>query len=290
MEKQKSSTAEATSLPTGTPAAAVPPPAAAPSPSASLCEPEQRQITRLCADTGLSLMQHGAESALVESLVRRLGLALGVDHVQVAIMANALTITTLSERHCITTVRRNEDRGINMQMVTEVQRAVLRVEAGELGAEAYADALHGLQPLRYPRPLTAAAIGLSCACFARLAGADPASCAVAFVASGAAMYLRLHLAARHFNPLVTFFAAAFTATAIAAVGALYGIGRDPRIAMASSVLLLVPGFPLINGISDMVKGYINTGISRLVYGTLLAAATCGGILLAMSILKIGAWL
>lgn len=274
--------------PTGDSASALPTSNA--SASDNLCEPEQRQITRLCADTGLVLLQHGAESALVESLVRRLGQSLGVDQVQVAIMANALTITTLSERHCITTVRRNEDRGINMQVVTEVQRAVLRVEAGEMPAEAYAAALQALRPLRYPRTIMALVIGLSCACFARLAGADLASSLVALFASAIAMYVRLTLASRHFNPLVTFFAAAFVATTLAAIGALYGIGREPRIAMASSVLLLVPGFPLINGISDMVKGYINTGISRLVYGTLLAAATCGGILLAMSILRIGAWL
>ena len=52
-------------------------------------------------------------------------------------MANALTITTLSVDHCITTVRRNEDRGINMHIVTEVQRAMLDVEAGELDCASY---------------------------------------------------------------------------------------------------------------------------------------------------------
>ena len=105
--------------------------------SAAQPEPVQREITRLCIVTGLMLMQHGAESALVESLTRRLGLALGVRSVEVAIMANALTITTLSDDHCITTVRRNEDRGINMHMVTEVQRAVLTAEEGKLDAAGY---------------------------------------------------------------------------------------------------------------------------------------------------------
>jgi len=55
------------------------------------------------------------------------------------------------------------------------------------------------------------------------------------------------------------------------------------------VLLLVPGFPLINGVSDMVKGYINTGISRLVFALLLAGATCGGILLAMTVWNAWGW-
>ncbi len=251
--------------------------------SKSLSEPDQREITRLCIQTGLLLMQHGAESSLVENLIRRLGLGLGVSGVEVAIMANALTITTLSENHCITTVRRNEDRGINMHMVTEAQRAVLAVEAGELDRVAYRERLEAIQPHRYPRWQVALMIGLSCACFARLAGADWAGCGLTFVASTVAMIVRQLIAARHFNPLVTFFVTAFVATSIAGQGLLHEIGAMPRIAMASCVLLLVPGFPMINSVSDMVKGYINTGLSRGMMAVLLGSATSGGIFLAMTV-------
>jgi uncharacterized membrane protein YjjP (DUF1212 family) len=246
-------------------------------------EPEQREITRLCIETGLLLLQHGAESALVESVTRRLGLALGVERVEVAIMANALTITSLSEDHCITTVRRNEDRGINMHVVTEAQRAVLAVEAGELDLAGFRQRLKSIRPLRYPRWLVALLIGLSCACFARLARADLPGCALTFVASTVAMVVRQWLAARHFNPLVTFFAAAFVATSVAGQGLIYKIGDDPKLAMASCVLLLVPGFPMINSIADMVKGYINTGLARGVMALLLGGATSAGIMLAMTV-------
>ncbi|MEA7931734.1 threonine/serine exporter family protein, partial [Salmonella enterica subsp. enterica serovar Montevideo] len=40
--------------------------------------------------------------------------------------------------------------------------------------------------------------------------------------------------------------------------------QTPTIAMAASVLLLVPGFPLINSVADMFKGHINTGLARRV--------------------------
>jgi len=253
-------------------------------------EPVQREITRLCIETGLMLMQHGAESALVESVTRRLGLALGVRSVEVAIMANALTVTTLSENHCITTVRRNEDRGINMHMVTEVQRAALAVEAGELDCAGFRERIEAITPQRYPRWLVALMIGLSCACFARLAGADWLSCLLTFGAGTLAMMARQWFAARHFNPLVTFFAAAFVATSYAGQGVIYKIGSTPKIAMASCVLLLVPGFPMINSVSDMVKGYINTGLSRGMMAVLLGAATSAGIILAMTVWNVWGWL
>ena len=235
-------------------------------------------------------MQHGAEAALVEGTVRRLGVALGVDSVEIALMASAIVITTLSERHCITTVRRNQDRGINMHMVIEIQHIVLDAEAGVIDRDGCRARLEAISPLRYPRWLMALVVGVSCACFARLAGADPVSCLVTFVASASAMFFRLYLASLHFSPLINFFAAAFVATSIAGQSLLLGIGLAPKTAMAASVLMLVPGFPLIISVSDMVKGYMNTGISRWAVATMLSAATCGGILLATSVWNVWGWL
>ena len=60
--------------------------------------------------------------------------------------------------------------------------------------------------------------------------------------------------------------------------------------MAASVLLLVPGFPLINAVSDMVKGYVNTGISRGAMGVMLCAATCAGIILSTTVWNVWGWL
>lgn len=251
---------------------------------------EQHQITVLCLHSAILLMQFSAESVLVESVSRRMGLALGADRVEIGLTANGITITTLYGHERDTTVRRNIDRGINMQVVTEVQRIMLRAESGELDVDGVSQALNAVNHERYNRWLVAVMIGFSCACFARLAGADLASCALTFVASFTAMTIRHQLAHLHFNPLVNFAIAAFVATSITAQGLIHNFVGDPNIAMASSVLLLVPGFPMINSISDMVKGYINTGIARGMMGALLSTASCAGILLAMTTWNAWAWI
>lgn len=255
-----------------------------------LTDAEQHEVSRLCVKTSLMLMQHGAESVLVESVARRLGLALGVDQVDVALMANAITVSTTCGDRAQTLVRRNEDRGINMHVVTEVQRTMLDVEAGQLQADAVGARLDAIQPMRYPRGIVAVMIGLSCACFARLAGADLAGCTLTFVAAAIAMLVRQQLAHLHFSPIVNFAITAFVATSVALQGIAYEIGAKPKLALVASVLLLVPGFPLINAVSDMVKGYINTGLSRWTMATLLSLSTCGGIILAMAAWNIWAWL
>lgn len=255
-----------------------------------ISQTDQQDITQLCIETGQRLLQHGAESALVESMTRRLGIALGADRVEVALMANAILVTTLCQQQSFTTLRRSDDRGINMLIVTEVQRAVLDVEAQAIDRDQFRQRLDSISHWRYPRWLVALAIGVSCACFARLAGADAIACGLTFCASTAAMATRQWLAVYHFNPLVTFFIAAFVATSIAGQGVIYRWGHTPKLAMASCVLLLVPGFPMINAVSDMVKGHINAGVARGMMTMLLGGATSGGILLAMTIWNVWGWL
>lgn len=235
------------------------------------------------------LMQHGAESALVESMTKRVGKALGADATEIALMASAVTITTRYGGDCITTVRKVEDRGINMHLVISVQRAVLDLERGLIDTTHFIEAIYVITPFRYPKWLTALAIGTACACFARLAHADWLACSTTFVASTLAMIVRLQLASRHFNPLVNFFITAFVASSIAAQGCIYGIGSTPQVAMAACVLMLVPGYPMINAISDMVKGYINTGIARATMATMLSSATCLGIMLAANLWNVWGW-
>ena len=65
---------------------------------------------------------------MVEQLSTRTGLALGMDSVESSISANAVVLTTLSHGACLTTTRKNVDRGINMQVVTEVQHIVILAE------------------------------------------------------------------------------------------------------------------------------------------------------------------
>ena len=103
------------------------------------------------------------------------------------------------------------------------------------------------------------------------------------------MIVRQEIGHRHFNPLMNFAATAFVTTVVSAQAVIYGLGNSPFLVMASSVLMLVPGFPLINAVADMLKGYINMGIARFVMASLLTLATCLGIVAAMSLVGVWGW-
>ncbi|TCV99116.1 threonine/serine exporter family protein [Biostraticola tofi] len=250
----------------------------------------QRDITRLCIDCALLLLQHGAESMLVEQLATRLGKALGVGRVESSISANAVVLTTIADGYCMTSTRKNNDRGINMHVVVQVQHIVIMAEHRLLDAGDVAKRFAAIKPLRYPRWLMVTMVGLSCGCFSRLNGGDWQAFVITCLASGLAMYVRQVLTGRHMNPLINFCITAFVATS--AAGLLMrvpGLSSASPVAMPASVLLLVPGFPLINAVADMFKGHVNTGLARWTMASLLTLSTCIGIVMAMSLWGFGRW-
>lgn len=246
-----------------------------------MTESKQREITRLCARTAQLLLANGGESALVVSMATRLGYALGADNVECAITANAIVMTVIVNDHCLTTARRVSGHGVNMTIVSAVQRTVLSAEAGRYDIETVHQRLTDIPTSRYPDWLIAPAVAISCASFARLAHADWLSSAITGIAALAAMMIRQWLSAKHFNHFITFIATGFTATLIAGIAVKAGLNRSAQAMLAAAVLMLVPGFPLINALSDMLKGYMNLGIARWTLATVLTLGACIGIIFAL---------
>ena len=250
---------------------------------------QQKEITRLCIRAALLLLQHGAESTLIDQIAVRLGIALGMDSVECAFTPNAIVITTCYRDHYITTTRKNHDKGINMAVVTDVQHIVISAEQGTYDMQRVRQLLDAVKPVKYSRSLVVLMVGLSCASFAHLSGGDPLTCFITFVASALGMWIRQFLSARHYNPAIVFAVTAFVASMVSGMALKYDWGDNPHIALASSVLLLVPGFPLINALADILKGHVNMGISRWVVATVLTFSTCLGIVLALSLLNTSSW-
>ncbi|USD40822.1 threonine/serine exporter ThrE family protein [Vibrio sp. SCSIO 43135] len=250
---------------------------------------KQRAVSRLVAQSGQMLLAHGAESTLVGDISRRIGLAAGMDEVELSLSASSLVVTTVYQDHCITTARRSPDRGINMRVITQIQRICIMMEKGILDHSLAQTKLNQISPERYNRWLVVFMIGLSCAAFSRLAGGDLGVFTMTFIASSVGMVVRQEIGHRHFNPLLNFSITAFVTTIISAQAVVFSIGNHPSLAMASSVLMLVPGFPLINSVADMIKGYINMGIARFVMASLLTLATSLGIVAAMSVIGVWGW-
>ncbi|AAZ19539.1 possible ThrE family exporter, large subunit [Psychrobacter arcticus 273-4] len=258
---------------------------------------QQQHITRLCVRCGLLLMQYGAESAVVVDLSKRLGLALGMNSVECSLNFNAITLTTICDERCITTTRDTINQSINVNVLVQIQQIVNKTEStidnAELKSELTDRTTLAFDELDnksvYPTWLVGVFVGASCAAFAYLNGGSWSITAVTFIAGMVAMFTRIYLSKHHFNPFIAVIVTAFIASLIGATTYYFDIGNNADIAVASSVLLLVPSFPLINSFSDILKGYVNIGVGRAVFTYMLTLSACVGIVMALVLLRIQHW-
>lgn len=258
---------------------------------------QQQRITRLCVRCGLLLMQYGAESAVVVDLTKRLGLALGMNSVECSLNFNAITLTTICDERCITTTRDTINQSINVNLLVQIQQIVNKTEdtitempiSSDKLTDFTTSAFDELDKTVYPPLLVAVFVGTSCAAFAHLNGGSWSITAVTFIAGLVAMLTRIYLSKHHFNPFITAIVTAFIASLIGATTYYFDIGNNADIAVASSVLLLIPSFPLINSLSDILKGYVNIGVGRAVFTYMLTFSACVGIVMALVLLRIQHW-
>lgn len=252
---------------------------------------EQVKATRAIIKASTLMLEFGAESTLIESTAQRLGKALGVDSVEVSLIPSAIVLTTLANKQnqFVTTTRRAHHKPINMSIVCDVQKMCHDVEKEKRDANFVLKTIKEIQPNYYNRWLVVFMVGLSCASFAYLYGADWQAFAITFVASAIAMFTRQELARRKFVMIITFMITAFVATSIAGIGHIMQLSNTSNIALSASVILLAPGFPFVNSVLDAVKGYLAMGWGRWMQAVLLTVATSIGIVLALAVLNLKGW-
>ncbi|HKJ30683.1 MAG TPA: threonine/serine exporter family protein [Balneolales bacterium] len=258
------------------------------SPVENLSREELTDVIDLALWAGQLLLQYGATSRRVEETVHQIGTALGCDWLDVLVSYNAITVSSNSGGDFRTKIRRVVNRGVNMTIVSAIYRLrdkILNHKLNRTQVRQELDRISHKQPI-YNRWLIVIMIGLACAAFSRLFGGDWIAFGITFTAASIAMFTRQVLQKHYFNPLLITLATAFIATIITGLSIRLNLGTQPEIALAASVLLLIPGVPLVNSVIDVVRGYVVIGMARGIAGALITFAIALGMLLAMQLLGV----
>ena len=128
-------------------------------------------------------------------------------------------------------------------------------------------------------------VGLANASFCRLFGGEWCAVGIVFTATLLGFYLKQRMQAKGFNHYVIFIASAFAASMYASVAMIFDTTSE--IAIATSVLYLIPGVPLINGVIDIVEGHVLNGIARLTSALMLIVCIAVGLSCTLMIVKNG---
>ena len=128
-------------------------------------------------------------------------------------------------------------------------------------------------------------VGLANASFCRLFGGEWCAVGIVFTATLLGFYLKQRMQAKGFNHYVIFIASAFAASMYASVAMIFDTTSE--VAIATSVLYLIPGVPLINGVIDIVEGHVLNGIARLTSALMLIVCIAVGLSCTLMIVKNG---
>jgi uncharacterized membrane protein YjjP (DUF1212 family) len=131
--------------------------------------------------------------------------------------------------------------------------------------------------------LTLLLVGLANASFCRLFGGDWSAVATVFAATLVGFFVRQQMQRRGVNHFIFFTISSFIASMCASSALL--CSRTAEVAIATSVLYLIPGVPFINGVIDIVEGHTLTGCSRLIQAFLLVICIAVGLSFPLLLFK-----
>jgi uncharacterized membrane protein YjjP (DUF1212 family) len=227
---------------------------------------------------GALMLRAGDTAFRVREAMGLLANAMGVERLQVHIALNSMMATARRGNKEMTSVGEIAPIGINAWRIGALDRLARASRPGlapaRLGADL--DAIEA-KPALHSLATMALAIGLASAALSYLNGGDTLGTATAAVAGSAGQALRAWQFRRQRNQFaVTALCAAFTAglycLLIAAVGARFAAAHVAGFIF--SILFLVPGFPLVASLLDLVQHQTVAAIARFAYAfmVLLAAA------------------
>lgn len=230
---------------------------------------------------GAMMVRTGDAGFRVVTALKVLARRLGLDDLAVDLAVTSVTVTASRGDERLTIVREVGPLGINADQLTELERLAHEdtATATPSAIAAALDTLERTAPL-HSWLTVSLAVGAASGSFSYLNGGDVPGTIAAVVGGACGQALRMALSRRHLNQYVMTSLCAFAAASIYYLlsSLLADAGETNRhgIGILSAVLFLIPGFPLVAALLDLLQRQTRAAVVRLAYGaTLIVAAAFG---------------
>jgi uncharacterized membrane protein YjjP (DUF1212 family) len=160
--------------------------------------------------------------------------------------------------------------GVNTGLFDAVDKVIEDASSGLIDLKEATSRLERLEalPQLHPTWVVIPAVAAATAALCRLFGAAWWVVLAAFAGGVVSIALRRFFATHLVNPIAASFLTAFASAGIAGLLLKAIPQSDPALAFAAAGMILVPGVPLINGISDVANGHPGVGLCRLATGSI----------------------
>ena len=242
----------------------------------------------LLLDMSALLMASGANTNRVNLTLNRFASVLNCK-VSSLISHKTLVITVLEEDTNLsyTKVQNIPPYAVNFTVISALSIASWKAVNNDWSIEQMEEEVNRIKGItRYPKLVVLAAVSLAGAGFCNLFGGDYLNMAVAFISTFLGLFVFQKVHEVKFNVYIRVFLGSLIASTIASLGVVYDLGTNPQTALATSVLFLVPGVPLINSFTDLMDNNILNGMVRFTTGLMTVMAITLGLFIAMLIFSV----
>ncbi|EPD29414.1 threonine/serine ThrE exporter family protein [Gleimia europaea] len=231
--------------------------------------------TSVVIKLGSMLMAAGAGSYRVKASMARLAQAIGIEKLETHASLMELNTTAFKKDTFRTEIIEQRVVGVNAARIDALLQFTRSLRPNMLAEDAdrALDAI-AAQPHLYSRLQLAVASGIGCAGFAFLNKGGLIECLAVLVAAFIGQYVRSMMLGKRFNHVATWMVCSAIAASIyiGMVSAIVSFGfadNTHQAGAVSAILFLVPGFPLVTAILDLVRLDLNAGITRGTYVAIL---------------------
>jgi uncharacterized membrane protein YjjP (DUF1212 family) len=235
------------------------------------------------------LLECGARVKVVHEGAALIVKGFGVEFVGVRTGYASHEITVSSGANTITRMMTVGPHGVNHRLDHAIRALCVRVSKGGMTVDEVEREMDRLvrETPHYSSVQVALAVGIACAAFGRLLGIDWAAVGPVFVAGCTGQYVRHLLRLRQINYYVSGAAIAFLSSALGGAGSRFLGSATVNLAMMASILLLVPGVPATNTMTDIMDGFPSMGSARAVTVLVVMIFATVGVWIAEAILGVG---
>lgn len=238
---------------------------------------------KLLSTLGWRMASVGAETRLIVQSVKKMSHDLGCRNIDLSISRDGIMVKLRRGSNIAVDFKEIKHFAINMDSLCRLHQICLRVSNGSLSdPHQIFLAIRAVRPRHYQHTQLIFIEAIAGGCFAYLNGGNAAVCLGALIGCLFLMYYRFLFIRRGFFESFTFMLCACIGSSIAALCCHYlfnGTQSNVMLAATASTLLLVPGFPLINGFLDIFKGHVPIGLNRIVIALVLIVSAAVGLLM-----------
>lgn len=249
-----------------------------------------KETTGFIADYAAVLLGAGVHCTRVLRNSRRICEAYGLELTMTIFASNIiLTLSDPEQDEICTEVVHIRQIPVSFELNAELSALSWKVFDSKLNlAQLKEEYSQIMQKPRMNAWIVTLLVSVANACFCRLFGGDLGSMGLVFVSTFAG-YILLRLIKKQGIDhslaviLVSFFSS-FTCLALASLPVLEG-RVNVTVAVATSVLFMVPGVPLITGVIDMFENHVLIGLARLMRAILIVLCLAVGLSVSMVLFR-----